>query len=215
MKRSYLLAVAAAVLFFAPVLTQATTTNFTLVSAGSNVDSGVYVGPYTAQITGGGTIQFICDNFNTTVWLGINWNAVANNLTNPSFLSQVKLAGSSTTGKSALQNYEAAAWLAEQIMANLSNSKTVGDMQYALWAIFSSSAKSSPGFTSGAASWYNLAINGSYTTSEFANVTFWTPNPLNASQEYISITPTPEPSGLLLLGTGLIGLAGVLRRKRA
>lgn len=214
MKRIYLLAVALTIMFFVPGFAQATQTNFTLISGGNIVDQGYYVGPYTAQITGGGTIQFICDNFNTTVWLGINWNAIANNLTNPAFLSQVKLAGSSTTGKSALQNYEAAGWLAEQIMANMGSPKTVGNLQFALWAIFSSAAKSSPGFTSGAASWYNLAINGSYTPSQFANVTFWTPNPLNASQEYISITPTPEPSGLLLLGTGLIGLAGFLRRKR-
>src|SRR5712664_2962979 len=200
-------------LFCIPGAAQATPTTFTLTSAGHIVDHNYYVGPYTASITGGSTLQIICDNFNTNVHIGLTWTAVANTFSDPTFLSKVKLAGVSTTGKSALQNYEAAAWLAEQILANLSNATKVGDLQFALWAIFSSQAKGSAGFTAGAAADYQTAINGVYTTNQFSNVTFWTPNPLYASQEYITVTPVPEPSSVLLFGIGLLTLGVTLRRK--
>ena len=214
MKRPLVLILLSAVaLFCVPSATHATATTFTLTSAGNIVDHNYYVGPYTASITGGSSLQIICDNFNTNVHIGLTWTAVANTFSNPTFLANVKLAGISTTGKSALQNYEAAAWLAEQILANLSNATKVGDLQFALWAIFSPQAKGSAGFTAGAASYYQTAINGVYTTSQFSNVIFWTPNPLSASQEYITVTPIPEPSTVLLFGIGLLTLGVTLRRK--
>jgi hypothetical protein len=214
MKRTLVVTLlSAVVLFCIPSAAQATATTFTLTSAGNIVDHNYYVGPYTASITGGSTLQIICDNFNTNVHIGLTWTAIANTFSDPTFLSKVKLAGISTTGKSALQNYEAAAWLAEQILANLSNATKVGDLQFALWAIFSSQAKGSAGFTAGAAADYQTAINGVYTTNQFSNVTFWTPNPSYASQEYITVTPVPEPSAVLLFGIGLVTLGVTLRRK--
>jgi PEP-CTERM motif-containing protein len=101
----------AVVLFCIPSAAQATATTFTLTSAGHIVDDNYYVGPYTASITGGSTLQIICDNFNTNVHLGL------------------------------------------------------------------------------------------------------TPNPLYASQEYITVAPVPEPSTVLLFGIGLLTLGVTLRRK--
>src|SRR5260370_19577485 len=214
MKRALVVNLFSAVaLFCIPSAAQATATTFTLTSGGNIVDHNYYVGPYTASITGGSTLQIICDDFNTNVHVGLTWTAVANTFSDPTFLSKVKLAGISTTGKSALQNYEAAAWLAEQILANLSNVTKVGDLQFALWAIFSSQAKGSPGCTAGAAADYQTAINGVYTTNHFSNVTFWTPNPLYASQEYITVTPVPEPSSVLLFGIGFLTLGLTPRRQ--
>jgi hypothetical protein len=105
------------VLFCVPSAAQATATTFTLTSAGHIVDHGYYVGPYTASITGGSTLEIICDNFTTNVHLGLILTASA------------------------------------------------------------------------------------------------TPNPLSASQEYITVVPVPEPSTVLLFGIGLLTLGVTLRRR--
>lgn len=199
--------------------------NLTLKSSGNIVDNNTYVGPYTAQVTGGSTIQIICDNYNQPVHVGLNWNATMETFSTPNFTSIVKF-GTATTSLSAsavLMDYEAAAWLAQKIMADYNSitsknassmDQQIGDLQYALLAIFSSSAKSSRGFDSQAAIYYWDAFHPTvaYNLSQFSDVVFYTPDPLSASQEYIMITP--EPVSALLFGTGLLFILGVTRKKR-
>jgi hypothetical protein len=238
---------AVAAFLLAPLASANTTTvQFTLTGSGNIVDNGVYVGPYTGQITGGSSVQIICDNYTTPVHVGLRWNAAQITFADPTFANDVKFNDNinsqtgqyndlnvpKTDSKSqaaaiVLQDYEAAAWLAQQIQSDYNGitksnqavmDTNIGNLTYALLAVFDPSLTSpvskSGGFDTAAQADYNAALQGKYIISEFSNVEFWTPDPTNASQEYITVTPTPESASFLLFGTGLLFIAGILRRKQ-
>ena len=56
----------------------------------------------------------------------------------------------------------------------------------------------------------DLLINGD---PFFINIFFTGGDPNGASFSGDWVTPVPEPSGMVLLGSGILGLAGILRRK--
>ena len=108
------------------------------------VADGVYVSPYVGTISGPGMSYsgfVICDDFNSEAYLNTPWiatmsNAGALNGTQkfgeaPG--STISFGGSSYTIQ---QAYNAAGWLANGLLANLSNTNVQTNYAFAIWDIF-------------------------------------------------------------------------------
>jgi hypothetical protein len=180
----------------------------TLTAAGPANQGGVYVYPYTLNIDGT-TYAGICDDYNHEVYVGENWTA------NIYSFSQYQ---SGRFGSEGLQNYEEAAWLLSQIPT--AGASEVGDINFAVWSLFTSGVPVQPKTSTldGSAYWLTqatTAANNNFYGMNFSNYEIVTPTDsgTGSAQEYL--IRVPEPSSILMLGTGLLGFAGLLRKKLA
>jgi hypothetical protein len=178
-----------------------------LVGAPGPGDTGFITGPYLLKDLSTGTIfPVICDDFTTDVSLGYTWNANVYTLAN---LSLLKFGVNDPGGlkpTNLLQEYQAAFYLADQLFAlpnTQANTDTIDDLSYAIWGIFSSSARHASGYDQDAAQLANTALNMSFGSNQYFNRSIYTPNPFSASQEYLAPTPVPEPATIWFLGIGI------------
>ncbi len=177
-------------------------------------DAGVNVGgedvyPYNFQINGSSTLtQLMCIDLNRSISFGESWNVTANSIALDSSLLS--------------QQYRADTLL---FYATTTGQYSNADVQWAAWSIFDPSGTSgNSGFDATAQNLASLAMqyagNSQLIDSGFfSNFTLYQPTGNQTGwtngipQEFIGAAQTPEPSSLLLMGSGLASFASVVRRR--
>jgi hypothetical protein len=198
----------------------ADTVSLTFFSVGGQSDGKYYVYPYNFSIDGSATTTpLMCTSFTQEIGIGDSWTATIEIITG--------------------SNEEEAAWLFTDATQNPGN---IADDQFAVWELLDPGLTGPD--QSGINAQLAAAASGisNWTTTDFANYVLYVPVPGSLSQSIgdypqtflgdaaaerdaaegvggeggatVADAPTPEPSGLILLGTGLLGFATVFHRRR-
>jgi hypothetical protein len=176
----------------------------------------VYVGPIQGTLSTPGQqsspIVLWCDDFGHTTYVPTTYQV---NVSYFDSLTYVRFGGD-PGGDSQLQKYEKAAWLMLQFPTISPTNQTVGAIQTAIWHIFDPNVQ----LTSDAADWINKANGHDLTLYDFSSVRILTPvcsgsDCDSSPQEFLDPLPAvPEPSSILLFGTGLLIAGTALRKAR-
>jgi hypothetical protein len=163
--------------------------------------NGEYTYPYGFTVSGQ-QANLMCISLNNEITPGETWKANVATV-------------ASLWGTQNANLYDQAAWL----LLQENSSGFDPAINWVVWSLFAPSVDLSP--IPNAGNWLTAAQGQTFHAGEFSNVFVYTPVDGTQSwggtpQTFLGYnTPTPEPGSLMLMGSGILGLAGVLRRKVA
>jgi hypothetical protein len=211
--------------WLSPLKAYATTVTMDFTGIGGANSGGVYTYPYYFEINGGSQVPLMCVSYLQEIY---------QSTPNETWQATITPIGTATSTLTSTEE-EADAYLDSVILAPGASAQTISDAQWAAWEVGDPALSGSlPGGLddTGITAEYNAAVAsvGSEPAGFYAGYQLYVPvagselpTGDGLPQTFIgaafvpepSLTSVPEPSSLILLGSGLLAAAGALyRRKR-